>query len=368
MPHKVLISGGGTGGHIFPAIAIAKAIEDLEPDTELLFVGAVGKMEMDKIPAAGYNIIGLSISGIKRNFAVSNVLFPIKLALSLIRSWFIIRQFKPNVVVGVGGFASGPVLRVATWMKIPTLIQEQNSHAGLVNRWVAKSVNLICVAYNDMERFFPVSKIRKTGNPVRREMIEIEGKKQRALDHFGFSDKLPVLLIVGGSLGARSVNRAIENDLDSLLEHPLQIIWQTGKHFAVERESIRVKYSDKLLFITQFIQEMDLAYAAADVVVSRAGAIAVSELAIVAKPTILVPFPHAADDHQTKNALALEQAKAARYIADVTARNLLVPAILQLIDDLETRQSFSNNIKQFAKPEAAKNIALAVLELAKRNE
>ena len=364
MSLKVMISGGGTGGHIFPAIAIANTIKERLPDTEFLFVGANGKMEMEKVPAAGYKIIGLNITGIQRKLTISNLMFPFKLLLSLVKARTVIKDFKPDVVVGVGGFASGPVLRMATWMGIPTLIQEQNSFAGITNRWVASSVSKVCVAYDGMEKFFPKARIEKTGNPVRKNVVEIEGKREEAFKNYGFDSTKPVLLTVGGSLGARSINLALKDGIDELLGAGIQVIWQTGKLFAEESKQILVTRKDKPLVITDFIYDMDMAYAAADIVISRAGAIAVSELCIIGKPAVLVPYPFAAEDHQTKNAQALVQTQAAIMIADKNASEDLVPEILNLVADATKRSLLSENIKKHALPGAASDIAQHIINLA----
>lgn len=365
MSLKILISGGGTGGHIFPAIAIANTIKEINPETEFLFVGANGKLEMEKVPSAGYKIIGLNITGIQRKLSLSNLAFPFKLVGSLLKARSIINSFKPDVVVGVGGFASGPVLRMATWMGVPSLIQEQNSFAGITNRWVASSVSKACVAYTGMEKFFPKESIVFTGNPVRKEMVQIEGKRQQALKKFGFNDSKPVLLIVGGSLGAMSINQALEQNVGQLLEAGVQVLWQTGKLFKVESARVKEKYSDPSLNIMEFIYEMDLAYAAADFVVSRAGAIAVSELSLIGKPTILVPFPFAAEDHQTKNAMSLLETNAALHIADGEVKSDLVNKVLELYKNETVINELSSNILKHGKPNAAMDIANQVIALAK---
>lgn len=364
MPHKFIISGGGTGGHIFPAIAIANTIKEQEPDAEILFVGAIGKMEMEKVPAAGYQIVGLNITGIQRKLSPSNLAFPFKLLKSLLKAKNIIKSFNPDVVIGVGGFASGPVLRVATWMGVKTLIQEQNSFAGITNRWVAGSVNKACVAYDGMEKFFPAKVIEKTGNPVRKDMVQINGKKEQALAKFGFTADAPVLLIIGGSLGARSINQALEKQVGKLLEANIQVLWQTGKLFKEETQTLKNKYAGKPLEIIEFIFDMDNAYAAADVVVSRAGAIAVSELCIVGKPAILVPFPHAAEDHQTMNAMALVKTHAAIHVADKDVNEKLIPEILALANNDERRNLLSKNILKHGLPNAANDIVKHIMHLA----
>ena len=366
MPCRFLISGGGTGGHIFPAIAIANQLKAMHPDAELLFVGAVGKMEMEKVPQAGYKIISLNITGIQRSLSLSNVLFPFKLVQSLFKARSIIRSFKPDVVIGVGGFASGPVLRMATWMKVPSLIQEQNSFAGITNRWVAGSVQKACVAYEGMDRFFPKEVIVNTGNPVRKEVVAIDGKREQALKHFNLSPEQPVVLAVGGSLGARSINRALHAHIDMLLDQGVQLIWQTGKHFKEEVAVLQAKYADRAVRIHEFIYEMDLAYAAADMVVSRAGALAVSELCIVGKPVILVPFPFAAEDHQTKNAEALVKTNAAIMVRDAKAMDELVGELLRLMADKDQMALLAKNVQEHAKPKATESIAEEVLRLARR--
>lgn len=364
MAIKLLVSGGGTGGHIFPAIAIANTVKEIDPDAEILFVGAVGKMEMEKVPAAGYDIVGLKITGIQRKLSLANLAFPFKLIKSLFSARAIIKGFKPDVVVGVGGFASGPVLRMATWMNVPSLIQEQNSFAGITNRWVAGSVNRACVAYDGMEKFFPKDKIIKTGNPVRQNVVQIDGKRDEALKKFGLSSDKPVLLIIGGSLGARSINQALAAQVGQVLDAGIQVLWQTGKLFAEETERLQKEYAGKDLHMTDFIFEMDMAYAAADFVVSRAGAIAVSELCLVGKPTILVPFPFAAENHQTKNAMALVETDAAIHVADSEAKEKLVSEILRLNGDAALRQALSENILKHGKPNAAQDIANEVIKLS----
>lgn len=363
MPLKVIISGGGTGGHIFPAIAIANTIRQKRPDTEFLFVGANGKMEMEKVPAAGFNIVGLNITGIRRSLSFSNLMFPVRLLASLWKARSIISNFDPDVVVGVGGYASGPVLRMATWMKKPTLIQEQNSFAGITNRWVASDVSKVCVAYDGMEKFFPKERIVKTGNPVRQEMVAIAGKRNDALIKYGFSSEHPVVLVVGGSLGARSINQALEAGVGKLLDADIQVLWQTGKLFKEQSERLQKTFSGRALRITEFIYEMDEAYAAADIVVSRAGAIAVSELCIVGKPAILVPFPFAAEDHQTKNAEALVITDAAVMIPDHLAMEKLVEEVIDLSRDITRQQKLSGNIVRHALPNAANDIADHVIAL-----
>ncbi len=363
---RIIISGGGTGGHIYPAIAIANELKILDSSIEILFVGAKGKMEMEKVPKAGYAIEGLWISGLQRRFTLSNLLFPIKLAVSSWQARRILQRFKPDAVVGVGGYASGPLLYWATKRKIPALIQEQNSFAGLTNRNLGKNVQRICVSYEGMENFFPAEKILLTGNPVRQDMNEILLKKERALQHFGLQASKKTLLIVGGSQGSRTINESIAKNLDKLLESGLQILWQTGKNSFEHPESTKYCLQNPALKQLEFIYEMDLGYAVADLVVSRAGALAVSELCLVQKPCILVPLPTAAEDHQTKNALALVGKQAGILVKDKEASQTLLPTILHLASDEKLQTTLSENMKAFAKPHATRQIAEAVLALVKR--
>ncbi len=363
---RVLISGGGTGGHIFPAIAIANAIREKRPDTSFLFVGAQDKMEMEKVPAAGYPIEGLWISGFSRSFSKGNLLFPFKVLSSLKKSKQIVKKFSPDVAVGTGGFASGPVLKVAGSKGVPYVIQEQNSFPGVTNRLLAGKASKICVAYDKMDRYFDKKKLMFTGNPVRKEVVSIAGKRDDALAFFGLSDKKPVLLIVGGSLGAQSVNRAVLAHLDQLVQMGMQVIWQTGKTTYKEMKSAGADYEDKGIRILQFIDRMDYAYAAADVVVSRAGAIAVSELCLVGKPVLFVPFPHAAEDHQTKNAKALVEKDAGILIPDSEVTDKLLSELQRLMSDDKLRKTLSENIKKMGKPDAAEVIASEVIALAEK--
>ncbi len=340
--HKVIISGGGTGGHIFPAIAIANELKKQDNSVDILFVGAIGKMEMEKVPAAGYKIEGLWISGLQRRLTIKNLSFPFKVMASLFKSRKILRNFKPDVVIGVGGFASGPMLRAAASKGIPTVIQEQNSYPGITNKILSKKVRKICVAYEGMEKWFPKEKIVLTGNPVREEIVKLEGKRERGLEHFGLNSNQPVLLIIGGSLGARTINEAIEMNLHLLNENNIQVIWQTGKGFFEQAKRSAANYSNSKAF--DFIAKMDLAYAVADVVVSRAGAISVSELCLVKKPCILIPSPNVAEDHQTKNAMALVNHHAAILIKDVEAKEKLGTEIIQLFTNKEEQVKLKNNI------------------------
>ena len=361
---RVILSGGGTGGHIFPAVAIANAIKAAVPKAEILFVGAKGRMEMEKVPAAGYPIEGLWISGLQRRLTTDNLMFPFKVAASLYNARKIIKSFKPDVVIGTGGYASGPTLRMASWLGIPTLIQEQNSFPGITNKMLASRADRICVAYEGMEKFFPAAKIRLTGNPVRND-IEFNSKtKEEALNHFNLQLHKTTVLVVGGSLGARTINHSINAGLNRLAEANIQLIWQTGKHYADIASKSVTEYKQKGIITLPFIKEMDNAYAAADIVVSRAGAIAISELCITGKPCILVPSPNVAEDHQTKNARSLSERGASLLISDKEAPEKLIEAILSLASNTTEQEKLSKNISTLAKHNSAAQIASQVFELA----
>ncbi len=345
---KVIISGGGTGGHIFPAIAIANKIKEGRSDVEILFVGAKGRMEMEKVPAAGYKIQGLRISGLQRKFTLKNMAFPFKVLSSVMQAKKIMRQFKPDVAIGVGGYASGPMLYVAAKKRIPTLIQEQNSYPGITNKILAGKVNKICVSYDGMDRFFPKEKLVLTGNPVREEVVKLVGKRERALEFFGLSPHKKILLTMGGSLGAGTINQTIHRGLERFREAGVQVIWQTGKsYFAVAKTALEEGNFPEVK-AHAFIHKMDYAYAAADVIVSRAGAMSVSELCLVKKPAILVPSPHVAEDHQTKNAMALVNHKAAILVKDTEATEQLVNEILHLLLDNNKAKRLRENIGKLA--------------------
>ena len=362
---RVIISGGGTGGHIFPAIAIANAIKLKFPDSEILFVGAEGKMEMEKIPAAGYSIVGLPIMGIQRKLTLQNLKVPFKLLFSLLKARKVIKEFNPDVVVGVGGYASGPLLKIATSMGVPALLQEQNSYPGITNKILAKKVQKICVAYDGMEQFFPKEKIIFTGNPVRQDIVDLSGKREKGLKQFGLTADKKVVLVIGGSLGARTINESIEAGLEEMVNNNIQLLWQTGLGYADKATKSVKKYAEKGIVTMPFIATMDLAYAVADVVVSRAGALSVSELCLTEKPSILVPSPNVAEDHQTKNAMALVNQHAAILVKDVDAKTALIPALLNLLNNTTLQQELKSNIKQLAKPNAAEIIADEVIKLAK---
>lgn len=351
---RVIISGGGTGGHIFPAIAIAQGIQKEYPDAEIMFVGATGKMEMEKVPQAGYPIEGLWISGLQRKLTLKNLAFPFKVVSSLMKSRKIIRKFKPDLAVGVGGFASGPLLRAATGMGVKTLIQEQNSFPGITNKLLAKRVDKICVAYEGLERWFPAEKITLTGNPIRQQVVQIEGKKEQAKKHFGLDPNKPVIFAMGGSLGARTINESLAQLADEIPSWEHQLLWQTGKLFIEQAADISAQHTDIHAF--EFIREMDLAYAAADIIVSRAGAMSISELCLIGKPVILIPFPYAAEDHQTKNAQALVDKQAAILIADSECRHRLRGELQTLIGDTARQNEMGKNILTLGQKDASSAI------------
>jgi len=369
-PYRVLIGGGGTGGHVFPAIAIADAFREMEPSTEFLFVGALGRLEMEKVPEAGYRIEGLPVTGFQRRLTLRNVSFFYFLLVSMIRSRRIIRRFNPHVAIGVGGYASGPILRAASRRGIPVLIQEQNSYAGVTNRLLAKSAVVICVAYEGMDRYFPAEKIMITGNPVRRELLEfipgkigatVETVKRRAdLEAYGMGPGTKVCLVMGGSLGARTINRSILENLDLLGKEDLQVIWQCGRSFIESAETAVAESGVRNVRVFPFIAGMAGAYRIADVIVSRAGAITISELCIVGKPVILVPSPNVAEDHQTSNARALVARKAALMVTDREASRELVPRILELLKDEGLQKSLSAEISKLGIPDASRRIAVEI--------
>ena len=353
---RVIISGGGTGGHIFPAIAIADEIKRRNPKAKILFVGAAGKMEMEKVPQAGYKIEGLKIAGFQRSFKLKNLTLPFKILKSLLKARRIIKRFKPDLVIGVGGYASGPTLKMANFVGIPTLIQEQNSYPGKTNRILASKAECICTAYEGMEKYFPKTKIVLTGNPVRKELKGNNCARQEAFEFFNLNPKLPTVLVIGGSLGAKTLNRSMVENLDLFQEAGVQLLWQSGKHYY---DNLREELFGRDLtniHLHQFISKMDCAYEVADVIISRAGAISVSELSIVGKPVILVPSPNVSDDHQTKNALALVEKNAALLIKDHDAREDLVEEALNLIKDKQRCQLFAEAIKKLEKPNAVVEI------------
>ncbi len=367
MSYKFIISGGGTGGHIFPAIAIANELKVNYPDSEILFVGAKGKMEMKKVPEAGYKIKGLEIVGLQRRLTIKNLLFPFKLLKSLSDAKKIIKEFNPDIVIGVGGYASGPTLRVAGKLGIPTLIQEQNSYAGLTNKILAKNARKICVAYDGMDVFFPKKKIVFTGNPVRNDILNTTAKKAIAITHFGLNPNLKTILIIGGSLGARTINESIKDKLIQIKACNVQLLWQTGSYYYSAMKSAVDGEACSNVFPQEFINKMDFAYAVSDVIISRAGALSVSELCIVGKPAILVPSPNVSEDHQTKNAKSLVDKKAAIHVNDVDSHTKLVELALELVDNESFCNELSTNIKKLAKPNAAKEIVLEIKKLIVKN-
>jgi len=361
---RVIISGGGTGGHIFPAIAIANALRKIDPETKILFVGAEGRMEMEKIPAAGYRIIGLPVAGLYRSLTLKNLTVLIKFLKSLNKAKKVIKEFGPDVVVGVGGYASGPVLRQAGRMGIPTLIQEQNSYAGVTNKLLAKRASTICVAYDRMDKYFPAEKIIKTGNPVRQNLDKLKGLQDEALSFFNLKKEFPVILVLGGSLGAGSINNSLSENINKLRDSDCQWLWQTGKYyFENVKALVSVSFSGNVS-VHGFINRMDYAYAAADIIVSRAGAGTISELCLVGKPVILIPSPNVAEDHQTRNAEALSTRDAAVLITDNQAVKILVDEAIKLISDKHRRDMLSENILKMADRDADVRIAEEVLKLA----
>ncbi|HEX8425665.1 undecaprenyldiphospho-muramoylpentapeptide beta-N-acetylglucosaminyltransferase [Hymenobacter sp.] len=358
---KIIISGGGTGGHIFPAVAIANELRRREPTAEILFVGANGRMEMTRVPEAGYEIVGLDIAGLQRRLTPQNLIFPIKVMRAVRKAGKLIENFRPDVVVGVGGYASAPVLLAATSRGIPSLIQEQNSYAGLVNKLLSRRVNKICVAYEGMDKFFPAEKLVLTGNPVRTEIAS--GNRLEARQFFGLTPDQPVLLVIGGSLGARTLNQATAAALPRLKAAGVQLLWQTGKLYYPEATQQAAPFAADNLKALEFVQRMDLAYAAADVVVSRAGALSVSELCLTGKPSILVPSPNVAEDHQTKNAMALVRKDAALLVSDAEAPTKLFDTALALLQNPTQQRQLTAHVQQLAHPEATTTIVDELLKL-----
>ena len=363
---RVIISGGGTGGHIFPALAIAKALEKKVSNIEILFVGATGKMEMSKIPAEGYKIKGLWISGLQRRITIKNLYFPFKVISSLLKARRIIKKFKPDIAIGTGGYASGPLLYVAAKKNIPTLAQEQNSYPGITNKVLSKVVDKVCVAYDNMEQFFPKNKIIFTGNPIRQDVLEFASKKQLGISHFNLEENKKTVLVIGGSLGARTINEAIDENISFFVENNLNLIWQTGISYQKKAEKSVKEKAVKGINAYTFIKEMDKAYGAADIIISRAGAIAISELCCIAKPTILIPSPNVSEDHQTKNAQAVVNKKAALLVKDNEAGSKLVNCLRELYDDTVMQKELIRNIKNLAVMDAADKIANEALILSKK--
>lgn len=358
---KFILSGGGTGGHIYPAVAIANELKSRFPNAEFLFVGAKDKMEMQKVPQAGYRIEGLWIAGLQRKLTLQNAMFPFKLMDSLWKSRKIIKKFKPDVVIGTGGFASGPLLQIANMLDIPTVIQEQNSYPGITNKLLSKKANAVCVAYENLERFFPKEKMILTGNPVRQDLIDIESKRAEAIQYFNLDANKKTLLVLGGSLGARRVNQLIEKELKNFLSQNVQVIWQSGKLYFEEYK----KYNSNAVQVLAFIDRMDLVYSAADIVISRAGASSVSELCIVGKPVIFIPSPNVAEDHQTKNANSIVDKKGAVMLKESELDDHFSLVFEALLKDLGKQDLLSKNIKQLALPNATKKIVDEIVKLIK---
>lgn len=362
---RIIISGGGTGGHIFPAVSIANAIKELQPNTEILFVGAEGRMEMHRVPAAGYPIKGLPVTGFDRKNLLKNIPVLIKLFKSQRLARKIVKDFRPHVAVGVGGYASGPTLKVAGSMGIPTLLQEQNSYAGVTNKLLAKQAKKICVAYEGMERFFDKSKIILTGNPVRQGLLNHSIQREEAISSFGLDPQKTTVLILGGSLGARTINQCLMANLDKVKSSGVQFIWQTGKIYIEEaRKAVAQAGELPMLHVTDFISDMATAYSAADLVISRAGAGSISEFCLLQKPVILVPSPNVAEDHQTKNALALVNKNAALYVKDAEAKDLLLDKAIEAVNQPELLKNLSKNIAELAFTDSANVIAKEVIKLA----
>lgn len=362
---NIIISGGGTGGHVFPAISIANALIKADKDFNILFVGASGKIEMEKVPAAGYKFIGLPVAGFQRKLTLKNISFFVRLFRSLLISRKIIKEFSPAVAVGVGGYASGPILRIANMKGIPTILQEQNSYAGVTNRLLSKKAKVICVAYENMEKYFPKDKIVITGNPIREKLfqeIDIESNQNDAKKFFGLNPAKKLVLVIGGSLGARTINRAVFDKINMFSSQDIQLLWQTGKLYYNQYKSLVKDNFNQSIVVKDFIDRMDLAYSAADIIVSRAGAGTISELYHVGKPVILIPSPNVAEDHQTSNAMALVNKGAAVMIKDKRAEEKLVPAILNLVDDKNKMESLSLNIRKMAIHDSANKIVKEILK------
>ena len=361
---KVIISGGGTGGHIFPAVAIANALKRIAPETEILFVGAKGRMEMEKVPASGYKIVGLDIQGFQRKSILKNVMLPYKMIKSVLNARSIIKAFKPDVAIGVGGYASGPLLLAASQMNIPYLIQEQNSYAGITNKWLGKNAQRICVAFTGMEQFFPASKIMLTGNPIRKEVADIENKRFASAEMLSLSPHKHTILVTGGSLGAGTLNNSFLAGIKKIVDADVQLIWQTGKYYYQFVQEKLAGMENENIKVMEFLHKMELAYASADVIVSRAGAGTIAELCVIGKPVILVPSPNVTEDHQTQNALALVKHGAALMIADASAQTDLVDAALNLVGNPGKCRLLSDNIKKLALPDADNVIAKEVFKIA----
>lgn len=364
-PIKVIISGGGTGGHIFPAVAIANALKRIDPDTSILFVGATGRMEMEKVPAAGYQIIGLDIQGFQRSSLMKNIMLPYKMLKSVLKARAIIKDFRPDVAVGVGGYASGPLLYAASLMRIPYLIQEQNSFAGITNKWLGRKARRICVAFEGMDRFFPADRIMLTGNPIRQEVVDIDNKRFAAAEMLSLSPHKQTILVTGGSLGAGTLNKSFLAGIEKLVEADVQLIWQTGKFYYQQILEQLAGREHANIRVMEFLHKMELGYAAADVIISRAGAGTIAELCVIGKPVILVPSPNVAEDHQTQNALALVKKGAAMMIKDALAERDLVDTALNLVGNPGKCRLLGDAIRKMALPDADEIIAREVIKMAR---
>jgi UDP-N-acetylglucosamine--N-acetylmuramyl-(pentapeptide) pyrophosphoryl-undecaprenol N-acetylglucosamine transferase len=360
---RVIIAGGGTGGHIFPAVAIGHALQRLQPGAKLLFVGAKGKMEMEKVPQEGFEIVGLDIAGFNRSNLLKNLTLPVKLIRSWMEARAVLKRFRPHAVVGVGGYASFPMLNAAQGMGIPTLIQEQNSYAGKSNKMLAKKAKAVCVAYEQMDKFFPREKLMLSGNPVRKNIAQSVLNREDGQRWLQMDSRKKTILVVGGSLGAKSINEAVDAGLEQLVAGSVQLIWQTGKPYYQQAVNRARSFSQVKVF--EFIREMDYAYAAADVVISRAGALAIAELCIVAKPVVFVPYPYAAEDHQTSNAMALVVHNAAEIVKDADAPTDLVKKLRHLLEDEMKQNVMRKNLLAMAIKDADERIAAKVIEIAK---
>ncbi len=358
---KILVSGGGTGGHIFPAIAIANQLKEMLPSVEISFVGAKGRMEMEKVPLAGYSITGLWISGFQRRLTFKNLLFPFKVLFSYCKARRIIKKFNPDIVIGTGGYASGPLLYAASKKNVPTLIHEQNAFPGITNKILAKSVNKVCVSYPNMDRYFPEEKITITGNPIRKEILNISPSQKDGIEFFGLSQNKKTLLIIGGSQGAQKINEAVIENIGQILELDIQIIWQTGSNSLQSIVDATASYNE--VVVHEFIHKMDMAYAASDFIISRAGAIAIAEIIAARKPAIYIPLPSAAEDHQTKNAMSLVDGKAGLIVKETDSITELPLTLKTLVEDDKLQQQIIDNLESFSYPMAATDIANQVLKL-----
>lgn len=365
-PYRFLLSAGGTGGHIFPAVSVADALRAKYPDASFLFIGAEGRMEMEKVPKAGYEIVGLNISGISRTLSLKLLAWPFQLAASLFKAFRTIKKFRPHIAMGFGGFASGPAIYMASMLGVPCLIQEQNSYAGVTNRILAGKVKKVCVAYDNMENFFPSGKVVKTGNPVRKEISGFKNISEEGLSHFDLEASFPVLFVFGGSQGALAINNAVYDNLDDILSNNLQIIWQCGRAFFDKaRRLVEEKNLGDRVKVFEFVYEMDKAYAAADIIVSRAGAISISELSLVGKPVIFVPLPTAAEDHQTKNAMALVEKNAALMVSNAEISSKLTETVSRIQNETGLRDSLSKNIREMAIGDAGERIVEEIENILK---